>query len=30
LVMWAYALLAIVRARHLQELPLPKKTRIAN
>lgn len=25
LVMWAYALLAVVRARHLQELPLPKK-----
>jgi SRSO17 transposase len=25
LAMWAYALLAIVRARHLQELPLPKK-----
>jgi SRSO17 transposase len=24
-VMWAYALLAVVRARHLQELPLPKK-----
>ena len=25
LVMWAYALLVVVRARHLQELPLPKK-----
>jgi SRSO17 transposase len=25
LAMWAYALLAVVRARHLQELPLPKK-----
>ena len=27
LAMWAYALLAIVRARHLQECPLPKKMR---
>jgi SRSO17 transposase len=25
LAMWAYALLTVVRARHLQELPLPKK-----
>jgi SRSO17 transposase len=25
LAMWAYALLAVVRARHLQELPVPKK-----
>src|SRR3989442_15533787 len=25
LAMWAYALLVVVRARHLQELPLPKK-----
>ena len=25
LAMWAYALLAVVRARHLQERPVPKK-----
>jgi SRSO17 transposase len=25
LAMWAYALLTVVRARHLQECPLPKK-----